>query len=694
MAQDPYRYFRPEARNLLDQFAQGVLDLENGGSGDGAVKRLLRLAHTLKGAARVVRQAGIAERAHAIEDALEPFRDCADGVGRTTIDGVLEHLDEIGRQLAGLTPAGTNDAGQEKSTANASSQIIVNAPAATIQAPRVIHADIADVDALLDGVAETHARFYQMQRCAQKIDEISHLADLVSAQTPAAATERGRGANSLAQELCRKIGKLAAAFSTTAAQADRELRQLRDTAEGLRLIAIDTVLVALKRTARDAAAALSKQVTFEGTGGGIRLDANVLGVVQSALIQLVRNAVAHGIEPPNERVAAGKAPAGRVAVRVTRRGSNIMFECSDDGHGIDLAAVRQTAADRGLVSPAAAETSGDDLVRLLLGGGISTAARVTDVAGRGVGLSVVRDAVQGLGGEVAVRSEPGHGTTFQLVIPRSVSAVPALLVEAEPGADAVALPLDAVRRIVRLAPGEIASAATGASILWDGEAVPFIPLAAALDGGTWHAGRAWTALVVAGAGGLAAVGIERLAGTARTVVRPLPERCGSGPAIAGAALDGEGNPQLILDPDALVAAAQSRKRNGARAADRQAAPAKRPVLVIDDSLTTRMLEKSILESAGYDVDVASSAEEGLDLARRKPFAVILCDVEMPGIDGFTFVARLRADNALRNTPAILVTSRNAPEDRQRGRDVGAHGYIVKSEFNQAELLNMIRPMAG
>jgi two-component system chemotaxis sensor kinase CheA len=498
----------------------------------------------------------------------------------------------------------------------------------------------------------------------------------------------------LAQELCRKIGNLAATFESAAAQADRELRQLRDAAEGLRLIAIDTMLVALKRTARDAAAALSKQVTFEAAGNGIRLDANVLGIVQGALIQLVRNAVAHGVEAASERTAAGKAPAGRVAISVTRRGPKIIFECSDDGRGIDLAAVRQAAADRGLLSGATAELSGDDLVRLLLGGGISTAAAVTDVSGRGVGLNVVRDALQGLGGDVSVRSEPGRGTTVQLVIPRSVSAVPALLVEAEPGANTIALPLDAVRRIVRLAPGEIASAATGASILWGGEAVPFIPLATALDGASWPTGRAWIALIVAGADGVAGIGIERLVGTARTVVRPLPELCGSGAAVAGAALDGEGNPQLILDPDALVAAAQSQQRDGGRPAHRKLAPVKRPVLVIDDSLTTRMLEKSILESAGYDVDVASSAEEGLDLARRKPFAVILCDVEMPGIDGFTFVERLRADTALRDTPAILVTSRNEPEDRQRGRDVGARGYIVKSEFNQAELLNMIRPMAG
>jgi two-component system chemotaxis sensor kinase CheA len=169
----------------------------------------------------------------------------------------------------------------------------------------------------------------------------------------------------------------------------------------------------------------------------------------------------------------------------------------------------------------------------------------------------------------------------------------------------------------------------------------------------------------------------------------LPAHFHASPIVVGASLDGDGNPQLILDPDGLVTAA-----HGARAAEIDPAPPKRPVLVVDDSLTTRMLEKSILESAGYDVDVASSGEEGLDLARRKPFSLILCDVEMPGIDGFTFVERIRSDAALRDIPAILVSSRSAPEDRQRGRDVGAHGYIVKGEFNQAELLTMIRPMLG
>jgi two-component system chemotaxis sensor kinase CheA len=470
---------------------------------------------------------------------------------------------------------------------------------------------------------------------------------------------------------------------------DRELRQLRDAAEGLKLIPVDSILMALNRTARDSARLLGKQVTFEGAGGDIRLDAEVLGTIQGALIQIVRNAVAHGIELESERRAAGKPAAGRVTVGVSRRGSKMLFECRDDGRGIDLAAVRKVATERGLLSPPANELDAEDLVGILLRGGVSTSAAVTDVAGRGIGLDVVREALERLGGEVSVSIDPGRGTTFELLIPRSVASMPALLVEAGSGGGAIAIPLDGVRRILRLAAGDIACTAAGASILYEQHAVPFIPLATALDGTHWSVGRGWTAIIVEGSGRIGAIGIERLVGTTRTVVRPLPDRLKANPLTVGAALDGEGNPQLILDPDGLVAAA-----HGARAAELAPAPAKRPVLVIDDSLTTRMLEKSILESAGYEVDVASSGEEGLDLARRRRFSLILCDVEMPGIDGFTFVERIRSDPALRDIPAILVTSRSAPEDRQRGRDVGAHAYIVKNEFNQAELLAMIRPMAG
>jgi two-component system chemotaxis sensor kinase CheA len=210
-----------------------------------------------------------------------------------------------------------------------------------------------------------------------------------------------------------------------------------------------------------------------------------------------------------------------------------------------------------------------------------------------------------------------------------------------------------------------------------------------VEGAAQKSARDWTAAVIAGSEGLAAFGVDRLLGTARVVVRPLPEHADADAMVAGVFLDGQGNPRLFLDADGLVA----RAGRGEEAALEQA-PSKRPVLVVDDSLTTRMLEQSILESAGYEVDVALSGEQALEVVRARRYALILVDVEMPGMDGFGFIERIRADPALHDIPAILVTSRNAPEDRQRGREVGAQGYIIKSEFNQVELLKLIKPLVG
>jgi two-component system chemotaxis sensor kinase CheA len=228
-------------------------------------------------------------------------------------------------------------------------------------------------------------------------------------------------------------------------------------------------------------------------------------------------------------------------------------------------------------------------------------------------------------------------------------------------------------------------------VVYAGTAVPFIALHRALDvrAAVPRSPRAWSVIIVESARGLAAFGVDRLLGTRDVLVRPISKLATAAPVVAGACFDAEGNPQVVLDPDGLVAGAQ-REEVG----DTEPAAAPPSLLVIDDSLTTRMLEKSILESAGFDVDTANSGEEALERVRQKSYALFLVDIEMPGIDGFTFIERIRSDPSLCDVPAILVTSRDAAEDRQRGDLVGAQGYLVKSAFNQAELLGRIRQLTA
>ncbi len=693
MTRDPYKYFRIESHELLDQLNQAVLELEKETTQE-RVAQLLRLAHTLKGAARVVKRTDIGDLAHAVEDTLTPLRGSDQQATRPLIDTILGYLDDINERVASLSP-------QPQSPATSSPESAAPAPSSAPAVPvvpetavRSVRVDIGEMDTLLDSFTEAHAQIGSLRENLRQSGEIRRQIDLLSTQlaTPSSAVDAEhtpraayQGARASMEQISASLERLNRNLGSSIEQFDRELKMVRDAAERMRLMRADTLFGTLERAARDAAQVRSKKMVFEGRGGEARLDAQVLGAVQDALAHVVRNAVAHGIEAPDERRAAGKRAEGSVIMEVSQRGRWIAFTCTDDGKGIDLDAIRQIAAQKGLVPPDQARTLDTDAIfQLLLKGGISTSQVVTEVSGRGVGLDVVRDAAERLGGKVELRTETGKGTTVTLTVPLLIASVDGLLVEA--AGIAATIPIDAVRRTLRLTGTEIAHTAQGESIIFDGHAIPFLSLGAVLSSRTPAAqlNRIWSVVVVESGGGTAAFGVDRLLGVTNVILRPLPDAALVRAVVSGVSLDLEGNPQLVLDPAQLVIEAQ----NAGTPPFEPEAP-HYTILVIDDSLTTRMLERSILESAGYTVDFAVSGEEALEKALRSRYALFLVDVEMPGMDGFTFIERTRANPDLRDIPAILVTSRSSPEDQQRGRDVGAQGYVIKSEFDQGVLLAQI-----
>jgi two-component system chemotaxis sensor kinase CheA len=299
-------------------------------------------------------------------------------------------------------------------------------------------------------------------------------------------------------------------------------------------------------------------------------------------------------------------------------------------------------------------------------------------------MDLIREALASVGGSVSLSTAAGAGTSVELTVPATLSALDALLVEA--GGEVSALPLGAVVQAARLEAHELNRTAEAASINFEGEVVPFFPLAWLLRMPAREEGerRAWTAVVIRGKRGLLALGVDQLLGAEGIVARGLPESVELDSTVAGVTLDADGNPRPLLDPDGLLAAASHTPLRAAHATQR-----KRSVLVIDDSLTTRMLEQSILESAGYEVALATSAEQGLEMAQAREYDLFLVDVEMPGMDGFAFVERTRADPKLAKTPAVLVTSRASTEDVARGRAAGASGHIAKGEFDQVDFLERI-----
>ncbi|HET7755253.1 MAG TPA: response regulator [Anaeromyxobacteraceae bacterium] len=702
MAKDRYKYFRIEARELLDGLSRGALDLEKAPADRELVARLLRLAHTLKGAARVVQLPLIAELAHAAEDALGPHRDPqSPPVPRERVDVLLRIVDDVVRELSSIEPAhpaetaGAEDrtAGRPAGAAAAGAHAEATAAAGpSIEDFRSVRVDLGELDTVLDSVLQAGV---QMTALTQQLDRLESAEELARALSDHLARSAGEDpvavrARAFAGELRRSVAETREALAASADQATREIAQVRGSADRLRLLPARAVFGSLERACRDAARATERAVAFETAGGELRVDAHVLSRVRAALMHVVRNAVVHGIEPPGERQRRGKSPVGSVRVSVERRGNRLAFMCRDDGGGVDVEAVREAAVRKGLLQAGdSAALQGDALTRLLLEGGLTTRPEVSDLAGRGVGLDVVRETVLRLEGQVAIQSEPGVGAAVEMVVPMSLAAMTVL--HAEVDGVVVALPLDGVRSTAFLEPSRIARTGDGVGVSWEGQLVPFLPLANVLGRPpTEQRRRFWSAIFVAAGGQVVAVGADRLRGTSDVVVRPLPSFVEAHAAVAGASLDAEGNPQVVLDPAGLVATASSRER----AVEEVAPRVRPPILVIDDSLTTRMLEQSILESAGYEVELAVSGEEALAKARARRFGVFVVDVEMPGMDGFEFVRVTRADARLSVTPAILVTSRSAAEDRQQGMDAGASAYIVKGEFDQDRLLATIRELMG
>jgi len=671
MAKDPFRYFRVEARELLDRMSKCALDIEGGAPLAEGVAQLLRQTHTLKGAARVVRQREISDLAHAVEDLLAPYRGGASLLPRDAIDRLLKALDAMEARLAEL-PAPPESTDAEGHVA--------------LEPQRSLRTEVAEVDAVLDGLGAVHGELGTIRRAAGAVQPLRQQAARLVAELAAprpVALERLRDG---VEDLHKALAALERELGGGAERAGRELRQAREATERLRLVPAQAVFNTLERTVRDVARGGGKRVEFEAVGGEVRLDGDVLDVVQGALVQLVRNAVAHGIESEAERAAARKPVTGRVSLVVARRGQRIAFRCADDGRGVDLDAVRRVAARQGAM-PAGGAHSAEQLLRVLLRGGVSTAGSVNEFAGRGIGLDVVREAVERLGGEIDVQTQRGQGSCFELLVPVSLVSIEALIVEA--GGQRAALPLDGVRATLRVAPSDVVRGMQGPAIAHDGRLVPLLSLDALI--GTAPARRAprtMSAFVVGG-DAPAAVAVDRFVGIESLLLRALPELAPAGAVVAGVYIDDEGHARPVLDTDAL---ARQAAQPAADEAHEAAAP--RPILVVDDSLTTRMLERSILESAGYDVQLATSGEEALDMARRNDYALMLVDVEMPGMDGFAFMERARADPALRDVPCVLVTSRDAPQDRQRGEAAGARAYIVKSEFDQARFLDHVASLVG
>ncbi|TAL26471.1 MAG: hybrid sensor histidine kinase/response regulator, partial [Frankiales bacterium] len=709
------------------------------------VASLFRDAHTVKGSARMLGLTGVLHVSHSMEDLLGALRDGRFPVRRDLVDLLLAACDAIGRALPG---GELSDADLEPVVAALASAVdggdivvpVLAAPVVTVPEPlrpapqaaeRSSEQDAAEpprpaapaeiVRAGSDSVRVAASKVYELLDTVGEADLGARRIEQTTGCLLSLAAEQARWATTLRQATLRHAATLppdvALALHRLVGAGDevsgavRGLRELveghrggmalvRDGAMGLAMVPVRRAFAALPRIVRDVAAETGKTVRLETAGEDVEIDKQVLDGIADALKHLVVNAVDHGCEDPATRVAAGK-PAEAV-VRVTARGvaGTVVLEVADDGIGVDEDRVRAKAVELGLL-PADTTLAGSALLELLFAPAFSTASVVTETSGRGVGLDVVRDAVEELGGSVEVRSEPGAGTAFVLTLPVTLGVLRCLL--ARVGDERYAVPVPGVVESLSLRDAQVHTLAGATVVVRHGVSIPLLDLGAAL-GMARAPDSAGSALVVRHAGGSGAMvawAVDRLEGETELVVKDLGDFLGRVPAIAGATIDGDGSVVCLLDlrelaervvgPSPAVGATVVARTQRPAGAPSQRKPR---VLVVEDSVGVRELERVILEGAGYQVETAVDGLDGASRLRDDPADLVLSDVEMPGMDGFDLTRTIRRTKGWENVPVIIMTSRGEEHARQAGLDAGCSAYLLKNEFDQEQLVSTVRRLVG
>ena len=720
--------FVEEARDRIERLATFVPQLEADSQAKVEVKREL---HTLKGAGRMLRIAPLAELCHAAEEVLHVAPPGTIGLLTRVVDqlsrmvdtishgGDPEHDAQLMARLAspaeGEEPAAVvepeakakvikdgkgkdgKDSKKDKKTEEApaaeAASAAVPAPEAEPAAPetpaaaapsskRGVGGDIRVDTGALDAVAEraTQVRIMALagRQVVERIYELARLAEegLHEPQPTQVLAVLSTMLRRVAVELEGGQRRLIRASEE---QLDRMLSlQLQPLRGSLHLLA---------RYARELARSLGREVDVELEGEETRLDRRITRELEDALLHLVRNAVDHGVEPPEVREAKGKPRAGRLCLRALADGPRVRISLQDDGGGIDTVKVLERAVSVGLVDAASATTMGrEEALRLIFAPGFSTRKEVSEVSGRGVGLDVVASSVNRVGGEVFLDTDLGRGTTITLEVPVARRGEAVMLLRV--GQLRLALPSSVVRRATRLDPEMIVERDGRSIAKFPDRLVPFVPLARLYAQPSQD-----HQLLLEGAvsGQALAVAVDDVEGEQEILVRPMTRKVAADRLLEGVALLASGEPVGVLAPGVL---AQREYLRALPVARERIVVKKVRVLLVDDSLVTREMERRLLEDAGFQVSAAGDAVEALSLLSERSFDCVVTDIEMPGMDGFELTAQLRGMEHFAHLPIIVVSTRDRPEDRLRGLKVGADAYLTKQNLDAGELVDLVRRLSG
>jgi chemotaxis protein histidine kinase CheA len=709
--------FRGEVEERVASLQAGLLALEAHPSPRQVVASLFRDAHTVKGSARMMGLSEVLAVAHNAEDLLGALRDGRLTVRRDLVDLLLASCDGIAGALPGVEEPVPED--HLNALATAMQRALAGEDPVVVPrwAPGAPEEDegVDETRRRGDSVRVTTAKVYELIDVIGEAELDARRLERASAGIDAIATDNSRWLRTLRESLhAQPIGDEASHALTRLTAVDdqllaasRDLRELaedshsrlaevRDGAMGLAMVPVRRVVAGLPRVVRDLAAATGKDVRLILEGQDVELDKQVLDGVSDALKHLVVNAVDHGCEVPAERVAAGKHAQATVTVAARASGGTVVIEVTDDGIGIDEDVLRAAAIERGVLLPDSL-LSGQALMNVLFQPAFSTAKEVTETSGRGVGLDVVRSAVEALGGLVELQTKPGVGTTFALTLPVTLGVLRCLM--AKVGNERFALPVPGVVESLSLKNAVVHELAGKPVVVRHGETLPLLDLGAAL--GVTGERDATAAVVVKHAERQVAWAVDGLEGERELVVKELGAFLGRLPVISGATIDGDGSVVCLVDlrelsdeSESVAAPAYASMMSPHNEVGTAETVARPRVLVVEDSVGVRELERAILESAGYEVITAIDGSEGAARLRDAPTDLVLSDVEMPGMDGYQLTRTIRRTRGWEQVPVVIMTSRVSEEDQRAGLEAGASAYLLKTQFDQEQLVETVRRLIG
>ncbi|WP_243370330.1 hybrid sensor histidine kinase/response regulator [Geotalea sp. SG265] len=673
--------FYKEGREHLLSLQKGLLSLEKAPGDMVLLRELMRNAHTLKGSAKLVGLEEISAIGHRMEDLFEEIEKGRKGVDDKVIDLLLKGADAISRLIEAFSnnedlPFDVPLFLQAFDQGEIPPQIVAEKQQPEPVADETVRTNVKILDSLINRLGELIINKKRFESNLLRLNECL-----------AGDAEYLPELQQFRQDMEEDVLYLAYL-----------VQELHDDALALRMLPLHTITDGFERMVRDLSREHGKMIEFTVTGAQIEMDRVLLEAVKPMILHILRNCVDHGIETLEERLVEGKKPKGtiKIAARLEEGGVNIVIR--DDGRGIDPALVRKTAVNKGLLTQedaAAMEDKG--VIDLIMEEGFSTRDFITDTSGRGIGMSVVKKNLERLKGRLTIRSEVGRYTEMSLHLPLTLSMMEALLILCN--GEYLALPLTYVQESLKIRAEDIITAAGKEVISLRGSSIPLVSLAALLglpEPGKFFPDEKLTVVVLKQGGQSLACAVDATLESSAIVVKSLGNQLKNVHFVFGATILGNGDPALILNVPDLFAAAEVGITAGfaARLGKTEGKTSQTRILVVDDSITTRTMERSILMAHGYSVDIAISGEDALEKVAHADYDLVISDVMMPGITGFELTRRLRALDRYRDVPVIIVSSLATDADKREAMDAGAQAYIVKGSFDQGNLLTTVEAFVG